>query len=197
MTFSVQAVLQVIDALNAEDAPYIVTGSMASNLYCTPRSTIDADFVVEMGPDQLERFLKTLQPEFEREPQIAFETVTGKTMHKLRHRDSEFLIEIFEANMDDPHERSRFQRRRAGNVEGRTGFVPTAEDVVVQKLRWFKQIRRLKDREDVRLVMIHQFNVLDWTYLEHWCREHETLQLLDEVKHEVEKFIVNDASGQS
>lgn len=185
MTYSPQAILQVIDALNDGGAPYIVTGSLASNLYCTPRATVDGDFVVDMAADALEKLFARFSEDFTRESQMAFETVTGKTQHKFRYRHTNFLIEVFEARMDDPHERSRFERRRAGNVEGRTAFVPTAEDVIVQKLRWFKQIRRAKDRDDVRDVMLYQWKLLDWGYLERWCGEHGTLELLHAIKTEV------------
>jgi len=183
--YSPQAVMQVLDLLNESGSPYLVTGSLASNVYSTPRSTLDADFVVEMDPNELERFFSGLNHGFERESQMAFETVTGKLQHRFRHRQTNFLVEIFEARMDDPHERSRFERRRSGDVEGRIGFVPTAEDVIVQKLRWFKQIRRLKDREDVLGVLAYQWKTLDWQYLEHWCGQHETLDLLNDLKEQV------------
>ena len=187
MILSPDAVLKVIDSLNVIGAPYIVTGSLARNVYSTPRSTLDADFVVEMDSQQLSTFFAMLNADFRRDPQTAFETVTGKTQHKLCFRKSNFLIEIFEADPSDPHERSRFERRRAGEMEGRTAFIPTAEDVIVQKLRWFKQIRRTKDRDDARDVMVHQWNVLDWSYIERWCQEHQTLFLLEEIKRQVLK----------
>lgn len=172
MTFSPQAVLQIIDVLNASGAPYFVTGSLATNTYCTPRSTIDADFVVDLQPDGLERLFARLGGDFVREPQMAFETVTAKLQHRFRYRQTKFLVEFFEARMDDPHERARFERRRMGEVEGRRAYIPTAEDIIVQKLRWFKQIRRAKDRDDVRSLMLHQWSRLDWPYLERWCAEH-------------------------
>jgi len=191
VTFSPDAVLRVIDALNEAGAPYIVTGSLATNVYCPPRSTIDGDFVVEMTAIELERLFKRLEPDFTREAQMAFETVTGKTQHKFRYRATNFLIEIFEARMEDSHERARFERRRAGNVEGRNAFVPTPEDIVIQKLRWFKQIRRAKDREDVRNLMIHQWTDIDWLYVERWCREHDTEDLLNETKAEVQRILAS------
>lgn len=184
-----EAVMQVIDALNAMSASYMVTGSLATNTYIPPRSTLAADFVVDMASEKIEQLFRRLSADSVQEPQMAFETVTGKTQHRFRHRGSQFLIEIFEAKMDDPHEAARFERRRTGAVEGRQASVPSAEDIVIQKLRWFKQIRRAKDREDVRLVMAHQWRALDWLYVERWCREHGTLDLLNEIKAEVQPLV--------
>ena len=188
MKYSPDAVLAVIDALNGMNASYILTGSLATNVYCVPRSTLDADFVVDLIPERLEKFFASLGANFVREPQMSFETVTGKAQHKFRYRPTKFLVEIFEARMDDPHERARFDRRRAGPVEGRTAFIPTAEDVIIQKLRWFKQIRRTKDRDDVRNVLNEQWNALDWKYIERWCGEHGTSDLLNEIRNEVRQL---------
>ena len=44
-----EATVAVIDALQALDVPYILVGSLASNLYGIPRSTNDADFSVQVG----------------------------------------------------------------------------------------------------------------------------------------------------
>ncbi|MCI0630037.1 MAG: hypothetical protein L0Y44_05215, partial [Phycisphaerales bacterium] len=112
----------------------------------------------------------------------AFETVTGKTQHKFRHPATKFLVEIFEARMDDPHERSRFDRRRVAPFLDRQTFYPTAEDVIIGKLRWFKQIRRRKDHDDLVKVMRRQWSTLDWPYINHWCNQHGTLELLDKLK---------------
>lgn len=177
---SPSAVLRVVDALNQTGAPYLLTGSLARNVYLTPRSTLDGDFVVEMHDDQRQRLFASLAPDFEQEPQMAFETVTGKTRHRLRHRGSKFLIEIFEADMSDAHERSRFARRRPVEIEDLRVFVPTAEDIVVQKLRWFTRLRRAKDRDDVRELLGELRTTLDWEYINVWTREHGTAAALAE-----------------
>lgn len=41
--------LRVADALSASGITYLITGSFASNYYGIPRSTKDADFVVQLG----------------------------------------------------------------------------------------------------------------------------------------------------
>lgn len=192
MNASPLAVLEALDALNEIGASYLVTGSLARNFHAVPRSTKDGDFVVDMSPAQLHALFNQLQKRFEREPQMSFETVTGKTQHKFRHRESKFLIEIFEAHMDDPHERARFERRIEAQIDNRIGFVPTAEDVIVQKLRWLNRIRRPKDRDDVIDVMIFQWESLDWVYVAKWCAEHGSEQLLDELKDESERKIKRD-----
>jgi len=185
VTFSPQVVVSVISALNDLGQPYILTGSLARNLYCIPRSTVDADFVVSATPEMLEYLFAQLGQQFDRESQMTFETVTGKTHHKFRHPKTKFLIEIFEADMDDPHERSRFERRQEVDVEGYATFVPAAEDIIVQKLRWYSRISRTKDRTDALEVMEAQWHALDWPYIERWAHEHSTVEMFNELRGEV------------
>ena len=64
----------------------------------------------------------------------------------------------------------RFARRRAVEVLDRTVALPTAEDVIINKLLWFQQARRSKDFEDARNVIAVQRPSLDWAYLQLWCR---------------------------
>jgi len=50
---------------------------------------------------------------------------------------------------------------------GRDVWLPTAEDVILQKLSW----NRPKDREDILGVMIANRASLDQGYLTQWCEE--------------------------
>ncbi|MHB1157686.1 MAG: nucleotidyl transferase AbiEii/AbiGii toxin family protein [Phycisphaerales bacterium] len=176
--------ITVIDALVELHIPYMVVGSFSVNCYAIPRSTQDADFVVQVKPEQPRAIAERLGPAYHLDSQMSFETVTATTRYILTHRDSAFKIELFELS-DDPHDQMRFERRVTGQVGGRSVFVPTPEDVIITKLRWSKQGRRAKDIEDVRGVLIVQTHeVLDWTYLRRWCGQHGTLELLQKLEAE-------------
>jgi hypothetical protein len=57
--------------------------------------------------------------------------------------------------------------------------VPTAEDVVVTKLRWSKHGQRAKDVDDVKNVLRVQAGGLDLPYIRHWCDLHGTRDLFE------------------
>jgi hypothetical protein len=48
--------VDVLQRLNTTGVDYMLTGSMASNIWGTPRTTHDLDFVVLLKPDQVDRF---------------------------------------------------------------------------------------------------------------------------------------------
>lgn len=172
--------LRVVDAFNQAGIPFMLVGGFSSNYYGIPRSTRDADFVVELGTSHDEMFSRIFGPEFEPERQMSFETNTGTYRQEFRVRDSLFKVEVFRLS-NDPHDVERFRRRKAVDIEGRQVFFPTAEDVIVWKLRW----GRTKDREDVRAVIGVQQRNLDWIYIENWCEQHGTLTLLEEIRRTV------------
>jgi hypothetical protein len=169
--------LRVIDGLNAAGIPHALVGSFSSSYYGVPRSTLDADFVVEFGGGSLEELLRRLGPDFAAEPQVTFETMTGTVKYQLHFRGSPFRVELFSLS-SDPHDQERWRRRKPVLFCGRQTFLPTPEDVVVMKLRW----ARSRDLEDVRGVIGVQGDALDWPYIENWCDRHGTRPALEQIR---------------
>jgi hypothetical protein len=177
----------VVDALERASVPYMLVGSYSSNAYGIPRSTRDADFVIELGSVNPNTIAALLRPEIVIDPQLHFETITGTHRYVATHADGDFTVELFLLT-DDPHHVERFKRRHRVDVEGRTLWLPTAEDVVIQKLRWFARASRAKDRDDARDVLAVQKGRLDLDYMQYWCEQHGTAPLLDQLLSEVESL---------
>ena len=172
--------LRVVDVLNESGIPFMLVGGFSSNYHGVPRSTKDADFVVQLSSPLNETFARTLGPEFEAEPQLSFETNTGTQRQEFGVTGTLFKVEVFRLS-SDPHDEERFRRRAPVDVQGHRVFFPTAEDVIIWKLRW----ARSKDRDDVRAVIGVQAGKLDWPYIEGWCERHGTRALLEEIRRTV------------
>ena len=173
---SERVLIAVIDALAALGVPFMLSGSLASNFYGVPRATQDADLVVEFTRLEPEVLAIRLGPGFEIDLQLAFETVTGSRRLAIHAKELPFDVELFGLT-DDPHDQERFARRRFVDLLERHVAVPTAEDVVINKLRWWKLAKRHKDLDDARNVVAIQRSMLDRQYVQRWCA---TLNLLDE-----------------
>ncbi len=178
------ATAAVIDALENAGIAYMVVGSFSTNLYGVPRSTQDADIVVQADAAGIARLRARLGPVLRWEPQASFETVTATTRHVLDVPGSGFQVELFLLS-DDPHDQERFRRRTRVSLLGREAYAASAEDVVITKLRWSRLGRRSKDVEDVRAVVAVSGDRLDWNYIHHWCDQHGTRALLDEVRRSI------------
>lgn len=179
---SLEATAAVIDALEALHVPYMLVGAFSSNAYSIARSTKDADFVVTLEPGDLTKLLDRLGDEFRLERQMRFETITHSVRNVITYLPTQFDIELFRLG-DDAHHAERFLRRcrmQLGEL-GRQAWIPTAEDVIIQKLRW----QRRKDLDDVQNVLAVCAKTLDWEYLNHWTTAHGTLDLLKQLQNEL------------
>ncbi len=178
------AVATLLDALNELGVDYMVVGSFSSNRYGIPRATKDADLVLNIGNEDRMRLYARLPLEFHVDPQVSFEMVTGTWRQIIQVPAIPFMIELFELSRD-LHDRERFARRRQLTLLARDAWLPTPEDVVVQKLRWCEGARRTKDFEDaVAVLAVQGEGNFDWPYIEKWCAEHGTLEVLARAKGE-------------
>ena len=170
----------VLDACELEHVEHMLTGAFAHGLYGIPRSTKDVDVVLSLvGGDPIQRVARRLEGKVLFEPQVQFDTLTwGKRLVGESTGRPPFKVELFEL-FDDPFVQSQFRRKRrlfSAQIQRET-WLPTPEDVVVQKLRW----GRGKDLDDARDVLAVQGpETLDMDYIEHWCGLHGTLPRLHE-----------------
>ena len=179
-----EAVAALLDVLNHLGLDYMVVGSFSSNRYGVPRATKDADFVLRMVAADREKLFSALPEAFKVDPQVSFEMVTGTWRQIIQIPHIPFMIELFELSRD-LHDQCRFSRRKQLTLLSRDAWLPTPEDVIVQKLRWNLAGKRSKDFDDVVAVMAVQGEAaLDWSYIEKWCAEHGTLEVLAEAKAE-------------
>lgn len=178
------AVVAVIEALDSAGIAYMLVGSLATNFYGVPRATEDADFVIELGRVPLSEVMAQLGADFQLDRQGSFETITMTRRHLVHIASCSFTIELFYLS-DDEHDQERFRRRRQVTLFERKVSLPTAEDMIVTKLRWANSRTGTKDRDDARDVIAIQRDRLEWDYIRSWADRHGTRALLDEIRSEL------------
>ncbi len=183
MTTGNDVAARFVEAFCALKVDYFLAGSYSSNYYGVPRATNDADFVAVLH-GRATALADFLGDEFVLDPQASFEGITGTLRDIFTIPSVPFKVEVFHLS-DDPHDQSRFERRKLVFDEGlgREVFIPTAEDVIVTKLRWEKLGKRGKDAIDIRdVISVLGDDALDWDYIHRWTAEHGTRALLDEIR---------------
>ena len=180
--------IAVIEACEAEGVAHMVTGAFAYNFYGIPRSTKDVDIVIDVRTSMnIAAIMKRLEPEIEFGQQVQFDTLTWGRRHIGSPKsDTAIHIELFEL-FEDPFVITQFQRRKQLPSEqlGLITWLPTAEDLIVQKIRW----GRPKDLDDARDVLaVQDTETLDMPYIENWCDTHRTRDRLTAILESLHEF---------
>lgn len=131
--------IQVIEAAETLGVDFMAVGAIAAGAYGIPRSTRDVDFLVSIRiPGAVNALIAQLDSCVQFDPQVVFDTITWGRRHIGQSRGTPpFKVELFET-FDDPFVDSEFGRRQRVFVPmlNRSTWLPTPEDVIVQKLRW-------------------------------------------------------------
>ena len=175
---SLEATGCMIGVFEALSIPYMLVGAFSSNAYGIARSTKDADFEVTLETGDLSKIMELLDKDFKLDPQMQMEMITNSTKNVITYLPTKFEIELFRISKDEHHaERFRRRVRRGIGELNREAWIPTAEDVIIQKLRW----QRRKDLDDASNVLAVRFSDLDWDYLNRWTELHETSEQLKQL----------------
>jgi hypothetical protein len=159
---------RITSALGEAGIAYMLAGSFASAYYGAPRTTQDIDLVIAATADQLRKFIQLLSKDqyyvdldAALKHQSLFNVVDMATGWKI-----DLII-----RKSRPFSEEEFRRRKLVNLQGRSLFVASAEDVVVSKLEWAKLAQSQRHIEDVASILRMRWDSLDRAYLEKWILE--------------------------
>jgi hypothetical protein len=164
----------VVEAFNDLGVSYCLVGSIASSAYGMARSTMDVDLICNLGAEGVDAFVDILKPNYYADRDMILGAVCERSSFNLIHLESMIKIDGFVVAGTE-YDKEVFQRRRKTPLEETEGavafFMASPEDVVLQKLQWFRRGGGISERQwnDILGVIRVQADALDKEYLTRWA----------------------------
>jgi hypothetical protein len=181
----ISVALLVCQLLERQGVEYLVGGSLASSIHGIPRATLDVDIVADLRMHHVKRLVAELQEGFYADEGMIADAVRRRTTFNVLHLATMFKIDVFVAGDDEliAAELSRKQRVRVRDEPPCDVNVATAEDMVLQKLLWYRAGGSVSDRQWADIIGIVRTcgGALDLAYLQDWATRKGLTELLARV----------------
>ena len=170
MTPEEETVAAVVGHLERLRIPYMLTGSMASSFYGRPRSTHDADIVIDPTSAQVDTLTADLAADgFYVDAEAAQAAHRSRRHFNAIETRSACKVDII-IRKDRAFSREEFSRRRPVDLPfAERVSIVSPEDAILSKLEWAKQSgaseRQLADVAGI----VDVTSPLDRNYIERWA----------------------------
>lgn len=153
--------------------PYIVTGGIGVLIWGRPRFTADIDIVIELKQEKVKDLVKALQ-KLKQGGYIDEKVVKEAILHQgeFNFIDNESGVKVdFWVLQDNEFDNSRFSRKISKKIFGQNIFITAPEDLILIKLKWYKESYSDKQIEDVKSILKISGDKLDKKYLKEWAKK--------------------------
>ena len=182
MEFSLAQSLAIADQLarifESLGVPYAIGGSVASSLHGFPRSTMDVDFVAALKASHSQEMTDRLGDDFYFSKDAIDAAIARNESFNLIELKTMLKLDVFVAGARHAAQLSRAQQ--IVTEDGHRFAVVTAEDIVAEKLRWFRLGGETSERQwkDLVGVLEVQGSDIQLDVLNSRCAELGVMDLL-------------------
>lgn len=169
-----QLLIALVKVLNRLKIPYMVTGGIAILMWGRIRLTADIDVIIEMQKDQV----RSLRAALLRLGKAAYLDADAMEEALKTHGEFNFIdgssglkVDFWILNSKDPFDVSRFKRRVYKSSLGQRVAFTTAEDLLLAKLKWYKESGSNRQWEDVESIVQVSGKKLDRAYIKQWAKK--------------------------
>lgn len=160
---------QVLDELKIE---YAVSGGIAVSVWGRPRYTADLDIVIEINTkEKIEELAKALLKKFKvgyLDKEAALTAYKNKGEFNLIEPEYGLKADFFVISQDE-HQKLEIKRARNKKIGGKLIKFISPEDLIIAKLKWYRESESDRQLEDIRTVL--EAGNIDKKYLHSWVKK--------------------------
>lgn len=160
-----ELIQRVCNTLNDNHISYMISGSIAQNIYVVPRLTNDLDIVIELDEDQIDDFVSYFPDSYISKNTIIEEHKRGGMFNVIDFKTGFKVDFIFRRNTE--YFNMAFSRRIKVKEFDTEVFVIAIEDLIIAKLIWIQQLQSEKQIGDIKNLLFEKN--IDWSYVSFWC----------------------------
>ena len=168
---------KVCRSLDEHDIKYMVSGSIALNIYGIPRMTRDIDIVIELSENLIDEFTD-LFPNSYFDRKVIKDEIKRKGMFNIIDHSTGFKID-FIIRKDTEYFNLAFGQRQRIIEFGTELWVISLNDLIIAKLIWIQHYQSELQMFDIQNLMLNPDR--DIVYIKKWCDKLnlQTYNLLD------------------
>lgn len=181
MEFS-QLVGKIAKILSNLKIKYCLTGGYAVSAWGRPRSTFDIDLIIQLEiekTDQLIRQIYSLSKAGYLDKSAVRDAVARGAEFNYIHTDSGIKIDFWVIKKSDVIGKEELKRRKLKKIGGERIYFISPEDLILSKLRWFKEGASDRHLDDIQSVL--KLSKVDLKYLKQQAGKQGVLDILSKV----------------
>lgn len=159
---------KIIDVLDEEKIPYMLSGSVAMSLYIVPRATRDFDFVIFLQPKNIRNFVNHFQEGYYCNIIAIEDALKHESMFNIIDHNSGFKADFVILKNED-FRQVEFSRKITLEYFGKKISVVSVEDLLISKLIWIQDFNSNIQEEDIR--NLSEYENLDNEYIQKWIKK--------------------------
>ena len=155
---------RVSGSLEDHNIPYMVSGSIALNIYSIPRMTRDIDIVIELDMKKIDQFITLFPESYLNESTIRDEVKRQGIFNIIDHKTG-IKIDFIVKKKSEYYDLAFKRKKRIKGTE--TDFwVISIEDLIIAKLIWIQQLQSDTQIMDIENLLLYPEK--DIEYIRKW-----------------------------
>lgn len=167
----------VVQKLNENKIPYMISGSVAMNYYTQPRMTRDIDIVIEVK--DADKFYNLFKQDYYIDLEMIKNAIANQQMFNIIHLKEVIKID-FIIKKSSEYRITEFSRKKKVRIDNFYIFIVSIEDLVISKLVWAKDSCSEVQLRDVNNLLKEK---VDLDYIKKWSGKLKLSDLLERIIH--------------